>query len=483
MAHNASMGTEVSSSRFFKQDFKTYEKRLREETALLGEWFANNLFARGHPKGGFELEAWLVDGNGVPSPVNDAFLEQGRDLLVVPELAKFNIEINGSPLSLEGDALSRMEAELRDTWRRCNDIAAALGASMLMIGTLPTVRDRDLNLENMSSMERYRALNEQVLRLRRGEPIGLDIQGFQHLRTAHYDVMLEAAATSFQIHLQIGQELSVRMYNAAQIVSAPIVAAAANSPFLFGRNLWDESRIPLFEQAIAVGGFDSPECGAQQRVNFGVEYVRDSLYECYLKNQACFPILLPACMDEATEKLAHLRLHNGTIWRWNRPLIGVDEGGENHLRIEHRVVPAGPTIRDSFANAALFFGLVYELGTQAVPPESLLPFEEARRNFYNAARTGLRAKVTWLNGKRGAILDLLLDELLPLARAGLNKLGLDPAEGDYYLGIIEQRLRSGQNGAAWQRAYAEKHQCDMKDLTSAYLERQESGKPVHQWTL
>ncbi len=402
------MGIEVASSRFFKQDFKVFEKRLAEETALLGEWFDSNNFADEHPKAGFELEAWLVNKDCQPSPLNEEFLELSKDILVVPELAKFNVEINGSPLSLKGDALATMEAELHETWRRCNDIAKSLDTSMMMIGALPTVRDQDLTLENISKMERFRALNEQVLRLCKGKPIGLDIQGYQHLRTAHYDVMLEAAATSFQIHLQIGQRESVRIYNAAQIISGPIVAAAANSPFLFGKNLWDESRIPLFEQSIAVGGFNSPECGAEQRVNFGSEFVKNSLYECYLKNQSCFPILLPACMDEDIEQLAHVRLHNGTIWRWNRPLIGVDEGGKNHLRIEHRVVPAGPTISDSFANAAFFFGLVYSLGTQPKPPETLIAFDAVRKNFYNAAKSGLRAKVTWFNGKRGAILDLLI---------------------------------------------------------------------------
>ena len=477
------MGTEVASSRFNKQDFKAYQHRLQEETELLGRWFREGAFADTHAMGGFELEAWLVDNHCRPAPLNERFLDSSGDILVVPELARFNVEMNGRPLPLRGGALGTMEAELAQTWRRCRRIAASLNCDMLMIGTLPTVSDQDLTLQNMSDMERFRALNEQVLRLRQGRPIGLDIQGRQHLRIAHYDVMLEAAATSFQIHLQIPPGRARRLFNASMILSAPMVAATANSPYLFGKDLWDETRIPLFEQAIAVGGYDSPECGAEKRVSFGSGFVKDSLYECYEQNLRCFPILLPAVMDEPPEHLAHLRLHNGTIWRWNRPLIGFDEDGRPHLRIEHRVVPAGPTVTDAFANAAFYFGLVQALGMEEPAPETRIDFDTARRNFYAAARNGLRAKVGWLDGRRCGIQDLLVDELLPLARHGLDALGIDPAQAGHYLEIVEERVRSGRNGAAWQRAYVERHQCDMTALTAAYLERQERGLPVHEWPL
>lgn len=477
------MGTEVSSSRFNKQDFRAYEERLAMETALLEKWFSNDVFKEEHPKGGFELEAWLIDQNCLPAPFNEQFLDLSGDLLVVPELAKFNVEINGKPLTLAGNALGQMADELQQTWRRCGAVATTLNSTLLMIGALPTVRDKDLSLKNMSNMTRFRALNEQVLRLRKGSPIGLDIQGRQHLRTAHYDVMLEAAATSFQIHLQISAGMAKRVYNAAHIISAPLVAVSANTPYLFGKDLWDETRIPLFEQAIGVGGYDSPECGAEQRVSFGTGYVQESLLECYRKNLSCFPILLPACEDCPLEELAHLRLHNGTIWRWNRPLVGFDAQNRPHLRIEHRVVPAGPTITDCLANASFFYGLVYALALQPVPPETLLNFSDARRNFYAAAKNGLRARIRWLHGKRVPIQQLMLEKLLPLAHQGLQVLGIDPLQRDYYLDIIEQRLRSGQNGADWQRRYIEKYHCDMRALTAAYRERQDAGLPVHQWTL
>lgn len=477
------MGREVATSRFSKQDFKTFERRLREESDLLEEWFKNNLFVEDHPRGGFELEAWLVDRDCRPAPINEPFMQRCENIPVVPELAKFNVEMNGSPLALEGTALRRLQTELSDNWEKCFRAAAELDASLMMIGTLPTVQDHDLTLDNMSGMERFRALNEQVLRLRRGRPLALNIQGNQHLRTAHYDVMLESAATSFQIHLQINADKAVRFFNAAMITAAPMVAVSANSPFLFGKDLWDETRIPLFEQAVASEGFEDSPCGPLGRVSFGSRYVEHSLFECYRENLDCYPILLPACMDEPAEQLPHLRLHNGTIWRWNRPLIGFDAQGKPHLRIEHRVVPSGPTVTDAFANAALFFGLVYSLATQTEPPESKLAFNAARDNFYQAARLGLRSKITWLDGRSVSIRTLVLEHLLPVARSGLEALDIDRDDIDFYLGVVEQRVRLDRTGAAWQRAFVAKHGGDMQALTAAYLEHQQRGAPVHEWYL
>lgn len=477
------MGREVSTSRFSKQDFKAFERRLRAESDLLEQWFKNDLFVEDHPKGGFELEAWLIDRECRPAPLNESLIERCDDVPVVPELAKFNVEMNGSPLPLEGAALRRLQTELAGNWDKCFRAAAGLDAGLMMIGILPTVQDQDLTLNNMSGMERFRALNEQVLRLRGGRPLALNIQGNQHLRTAHYDVMLESAATSFQIHLQVSARKAVRFFNTAMIIAAPIVAVSANSPFLFGKDLWDETRIPLFEQAVASEGFETSPCGPLGRVTFGRKYVDQSLFECYRENLDCYPILLPACIDEPREQLPHLRLHNGTIWRWNRPLIGFDTQGRPHLRIEHRVVPSGPTVTDAFANAALFFGLVYSLATQVEPPESMLPFNQARDNFYTAARLGLRGKITWLDGQSVQTRTLVLDELIPTARRGLEALDINREDIDFYLGVVEQRARMNRTGADWQRAFVAKHGADMQALAAAYLEHQQRGAPVHEWYL
>ena len=474
------MGREIASHHFCKRDFVEFEDRLLRETALLRDWFAAGTFRDRAPAGGFELEVWLVDPLGRPAPVNDAFLGRLQSPLVVPELARFNFEINTPPIPLHGHALHAMQANLAQTWTRCNDVARTVGAEMLMIGILPTLVDGDLNLGNMSSRERYLALNEQVLRLRRGRPITLDIEGCDRLHMTHENVMLESATTSFQIHLQLTQETAVRYYNASLIVSAPMVAATANSPYLFGHDLWDETRIPVFEQVIAI----SPdEAAGSNRVTFGRGYVRESLIECYLENLEDYRILLPMLQDEPLERFSHLRLHNGTLWRWNRPLIGFDVDGTPSLRVEHRVVPAGPSLIDTIANAALYYGLVQDLGTTFPAPEEQLSFDLAQSNFYAAARHGLRASLTWLDGHSVPAQDLLRDQLLPRARRGLHSLNIASDDINFYLGVIQGRLETGRNGAAWQRAYIAKHGHDMAALTRAYRDGARSGAPVHEWTV
>lgn len=477
------MGQEIEASRFTAADFHAYANRLREETALLEEWFNSSVFSARDRMGGFELEAWLIDRNACPAPVNREFLKLLDNPMVVPELARFNVELNDHPQHLSGSALGRFEASLGATWRQCKRVAAELDARLLMIGILPTVRESELSPANMSDLKRYRALNEQVLRLREGQPLELEINGRQHLRTAHRSVMLEAATTSFQLHFKVQQRLAVRAYNASIIASAPMVAATSNSPYLFGYDLWDETRIPLFEQSVAVGGLAGASHGPMRRVTFGSGYARNSILECFIENEQHYPILLPMTFQEGLEQMAHVRLHNGTIWRWNRPLIGFDYDGLPHLRIEHRVVPAGPTIVDAIANAALFFGLMQALMARAEPAEERLPFAAARDNFYLAAHHGLEAHVTWVDGRRGTVRALLIDNLLPLARRGLGMLEIDQPDIDRYLGIIEARLNAGQTGTAWQRGYVARHGDDMAAMTEAYRQHQDSGLPVHEWPL
>ncbi|MFQ5936746.1 MAG: glutamate--cysteine ligase, partial [Acidiferrobacterales bacterium] len=381
---------------------------------------------------------------------------------------------------LHGTALEEMQDELARTWQQCNRTASGLGVELVMIGILPTVRERELTVANMSHMTRYRALNQQILKMRKGRPLKLDIKGRDHLRTTHRDILLEAATTSFQIHLQIPVARAHRYYNAALILSAPMVAATANSPYFCGLDLWDETRIPLFEQAVQVTLLRASKTN---RVTFGTGYVEHSLLECFSENLELFAPLLPTIMDEGSTQLAHLRLHNGTIWRWNRPLIGFCPDGRPHLRLEHRVVPAGPSIIDTIANAALFYGLVTNLAAQARAPETRLPFEQARENFYAAAKDGLNAEITWLGGKQGSVGALLRERLLPMAQRGLERQGLAASTIDRYLDIVAERVRSGRTGAAWQRAYVAKHGKDMQALVDAYRVHLRSGAPVHEWEI
>ena len=472
------MGQEIDREAFDAADFERFAARLADETARLRRWFEQDRFSRRGWTAGFEMEAWLVGDDARPRPMNQEFLAALGNDLVVPELSRFNVELNGSPTSLTARAFSRLADELDHTWAECRGCAEALGAHIAMIGILPTVAPEELNLDNISSMSRYRALNHELLRMRGGEPFELRIDGREKFRRTHPDVMSEAAATSFQIHLQVREENAARLFNATLAVSAPMVAVSANSPYLFGHDLWAETRIPVFEQAVCVGE------GHFQRVTFGQGYVRESLLELFEENLAHYPPLLPALSDAEPGALPHLRFHNGTIWRWNRPLIGFDHDGVPHLRIEHRVVPAGPTVEDAIANAAFFYGMVAALANDDAPIEGRLSFAAAHDNFYAAARDGLEAELLWpgADGHVGVQL-LILDELLPLAHRGLEWLGIPEAERRGYLGLVESRVAAGVNGATWQRRWVERHGRDFAGLVKAYLERQATGTPVHRWAI
>lgn len=261
-----------------------------------------------------------------------------------------------------------------------------------------------------------------------------------------------------------------------------MVAVSANSPFLFGKNLWAETRIPLFEQSVEVGGYEAGSRGPMRRVTFGSGYARQSIMEVFKENLAHYPILLPTIIDEPLENFSNLRLHNGTLWRWNRPLIGI-ENGQAHLRIEHRVVPAGPSVLDAIANAAFYYGLTAHFCVSEITPDMQLPFDVARDNFYHGARSGLDAQIVWLDGKKYKMQHLILNTLLPLAYKGLAGLGIDDADAHHYLSVIESRTKNNCNGASWQRAFVAKYGLDMNALLAAYLERQNSGEAVHDWNI
>ncbi|EXJ13289.1 glutamate--cysteine ligase family protein [Imhoffiella purpurea] len=472
------MGQNIAASSFTERDFIEFSARLRQETRLLQRWFAESVFECDDTTIGFEAEAWLTGSDRGPSPKVEEMLESLADPLIVPELATFNIEFNGTPMALESDAFSRLAEELSATLERANRAAQDSDARVAMIGILPTLRPEHLRLEFMTPRERYRALNEQVFALRHGRPLRLLIEGRDRLDLEWDDVMLEAAATSFQVHLKVAPSEAARAYNAAKILSGPMVAIAANSPFLFGRELWQETRIPLFEQAVSVGG-----AVLQERVNFGFRYARSSILETFQSNIDRYPVLLPQLMDEPTERLTHLRLHNGTIWRWNRPLIGFDDAGRPHLRIEHRVMPSGPSIPDVIANMALYIGAIGTLIREDPPPESRLMFLHAQKGFYDCAREGLDASIPWFGSVDLPVERILAEDLIPRARTGLAEQGIDAAEIAHWIGIVERRLETRQTGAAWQCAWVQRHGPDMAELIGAYLDRQSGGRPVHEWNL
>jgi gamma-glutamyl:cysteine ligase YbdK (ATP-grasp superfamily) len=474
------MGSEVTHRFFEAEDFSRFRALLDDETELLQQVFQAGDFSTRGNVAGFELEAWLVDNAGDPLADNERFLDALASPLVVPELAKFNIELNGSPCALTGSVFSRLHDELSATWQECLATAQGLGCRLVTIGTLPTAKPDLFVDENMSGMLRYKSLNDRVMALRDGQKLHIEIDGDDSLSLMHHDVMLEAAATSFQIHLQCPQHTAVRDFNASVISSAPLVAVGANSPFLFGRTLWDESRIPLFEQSVDVGERNKP------RVTFGTDYVHESLFEIFDENRRDHLILLPMVQDSPPNKFSHLRFQNGTMWRWVRPLLGFDFDGQLHLRIEQRVPSAGPTLRDCVANAAFYYGVVRGLGLHEQAPEERLSFADARENFYNAARYGLNARIRWDDGSIRDELNvarLITEHLLPLARLGLESLNIPAQEIDEFLDVIGARADNGQNGAAWQRRWMALNEGSLHDLVLAYCELQDTNQPVHTWPL
>jgi hypothetical protein len=470
------LGQEIGSAGFVEADFARFEAQLARETALLGELHSSGKLSGEGPRIGLELEAWLIDRNCFPAPHNQSFLHRLGDPFVVAELSRFNIELNAPSAALGGEGLLELERHLDATWKRCVANAHEDVDTVVAIGTLPTLRESDLSLDNMTPSNRYAALNTEMVRLREGRPLRIDIDchdpAGEHLKTSHLDVMLEAGTTSFQLHLQVPPGELAAYLNASTVLSAPMVAIAANSPFLFGRPLWHETRIPLFEQSVEQAGEDA----ALHRVTFGTGYAGSDPTASFAENLAHYPVLLPIAGEEET-KFPCLRLHNGTIWRWNRPLVGFDDDGTPHLRIEHRVMPAGPSVIDMIANAALYYGTVHMLAESCRAPG--LPFEAARSNFYAAAKHGLGAETNWLDGSRRPVREVIA-ELIPLAREGLAAQGVPVELIDRYLDVIESRNASGMNGAAWQLAHFRRHN-DLFRLTADYLEHQRSGMPVHEW--
>jgi CBS domain-containing protein len=400
---------------------------------------------------------------------------------------------------LGDDCLRSMERQVNELLGKARDAAAGLGIDLLLIGILPTVRVSDLTLTNMTPIARYRALNEAMNRVR-GTHYRLRIKGRDELILEHDNVMLEACNTSFQLHFQVAQDEFARRYNIAQAVAAPGLACATNSPLLFGRQLWRETRIALFQQSVDT----RPPTGGElreslPRVSFGRQWVRQSALEIFREDLARFRILLATEVDEdpiavldagGTPRLDALRMHNGTVYRWNRPCYGISDG-KPHLRIENRVLPAGPSARDQMANAALWFGMMEGVAHEYPDITRVMSFGTARENFVWAARLGLGATFAWPGRDKVAAADLLLEELLPLARSGLHSLGIDAADSDLYLGVVEERIRSRRTGSQWLLdSLAAMRDNDggvrgeqLVALTAATIARQREGGAVHTWAL
>lgn len=494
------MGEKVVAGPFDLSDRQHYRRKLRQCLVGFMRLLEEERFDRPKNLMGLEIELNLAGYDGMPRMMNAQVLEKIASRDFQTELAMFNLEVNIAPHRLGGRVFDRLAEELRTSLGYADRKAQELDAGIVMIGILPTLDRDDLVSSNLSAVDRYTLLNDQIVAAR-GEDFMLEIDGVERLECTSRSIAPEAACTSVQLHLQVTPARFADVWNAAQSVTAAQIAVGANSPFLFGRELWRESRPPLFQQSTDTRPPELQAQGVRPRTWFGERWI-SSAHELFEENLRYFPALLPICDDEdplrvldegGTPKLAELVLHNGTIYRWNRPVYGIADGVP-HLRVENRVLPAGPTVIDVIANAAFYYGVVRALADEPRPVWTRLPFEAAASNFDAACRYGIEARLRWpRRGRHGGTtevdaVDLVRDELLPLAEAGLDAWGVEPADRDLYLSVIEERCRRRTNGASWQAATFHRaleqgldRQAALAATTRRYRELMYVGEPVHTW--
>ncbi len=488
------MGREVASREFTREDRRIYREKVRRCLDAFARMLRESQFDFENPHTGLEIELNLVDNDYGPAHVNTAVLESIADPDFQTELGQFNIEINVAPQELLAQGLSAFEDSVRSSLNSAEAQATKAGAHLVMIGILPTLTEDDVTAESITASPRYALMNEQIFAAR-GEDLHIEIQGTERLSTLADSIAPEAACTSVQFHVQVGPDDFAPYWNATQAIGGIQLAVGANSPYLFGKELWRETRVPLFEQATDPRPVELKEQGMRPRVWFGERWIT-SVFDLFEENVRYFPSLLPICSDEdpfemldngEIPSLDELTLHNGTIYRWNRPVYAVVDG-RPHLRVENRTLPAGPTVVDVLANGAFFFGLVRTLVDAERPIWTQMSFSAAEENFHAGARDGVEAMVYWPGVGKVRATELVLRRLLPLAYEGLDSWGVDPGERDRLLGIIEQRCVLERTGATWQVETVQQlessgldRQQALREMVHRYCEHMHTNEPVHTW--
>jgi gamma-glutamyl:cysteine ligase YbdK (ATP-grasp superfamily) len=489
------VGQQVIARTFSRNDRQRYRRKVRACLDVFARMLSE---ARFHPERrsfGMEIELNLTDDSGDPALVNAVALEAIADPSFQTELGQFNVEINIDPRLLEGDVFTQLEDDARASLNAAEARSRTVGAHMMIVGILPTIGAQHLHAESFSANPRYALLNEQIFAAR-GEDLEIIIAGVERLSTHADTIAPEAACTSVQLHQQVDPDAFAPYWNAAQAIAGVQVAVAANSPFFYGKELWRETRIALFEQATDTRPEELKIQGVRPRVWFGERWIT-SIFDLFEENVSYFPALLPVCEDEdplATlergdvPRLGELRLHNGTVYRWNRPIYDVVRD-QPHLRVENRVLPAGPTVVDILANAALYYGLLRVIAEEERPLWSQMSFSAAEENFHAAARDGIDARLYWPGLGEVPAAELVLRRLLPMAHEGLSRWGVDAADIDRLLGIVERRCVTLRNGASWQaavfhRLYEDRgldRQEALRRMTRSYRDHMHSNVPVHEW--
>lgn len=490
------MGDKKVTAEYDEEQMRAFTLAVLNDLQAFQMMLDADLFEEDVKRIGAEQEMFLVDSAMRPAGIAVEVIEEAGDSRLTTEIGKFNLEANLTPREFCGDALGQMEAELVEI---CNIVRATAGkfnASLVLAGILPTVQASDLTRDNLTPLPRYHEIDRVVTKLH-GENRFIQIKGLDELQLTLQNTFIEFCNTSFQIHLQLGAKDFVRHYNWAQAIAAPVLASAVNSPLLLNHRLWHETRLALFQHAIDTRSFTHKERNQPPRVNFGERWVDSSIIEALREDAIRFRMLLTQAVEEDSLQalsqgripgLTAWRLHNGTIWRWNRPCYGIVDGKPS-LRIEARYLPSGPSTLDEMANAAFFLGLMTELPVEFGDIRDHMSFDDAKNNFFNAARYGLNGQIRGLDGKSRRVGRLILEELLPRARCGLERAGIATADHDRYLDVIEARVTAERSGARWMldsvasmdsRA---KSNVRMRTLTAAMKKNQESGKPMHEWPL
>lgn len=488
------MGDEVKRATYSNAHRREYRRKVGLCLDVFETMLDRSCFDSAEPLTGMEIECNLVDGDYQPAMSNRHVLQAISNPAYQTELGAYNIEFNVPPHALPGHTGLDLEAEVRASLNDAEVAAAAEGSHIVMIGILPTLMPEHLDHDWMSESTRYAALNDSIFSAR-GEDIPINISGPEPLSWEAVSIAPESACTSVQLHLQLAPETFAANWNAAQAVAGPQLALAANSPFFFGHLLWPETRIELFAQSTDTRPEELKSQGVRPRVWFGEGWI-SSVLDLYRENIRYFPSLLPEVSDEdpvaelaagRTPQLSELRLHNGTVYRWNRPVYDVVDG-RPHLRLENRVLPAGPTVVDMLANSAFFYGLLRSLSEADEPLWESLDFAVAEANFLAAARHGIDAKLHWPGLGEVTARELVLDTLLPLAHDGLHRWGVDPEVRDRFLGVIEGRAASGRNGASWQVSTVQTLQDGgmtrpeaLAEMLRRYCDHMHANTPVHTW--
>ncbi len=459
------------------------------KTMLDEDWFETDIL-----RIGAEQELCMVDPHGKVFPKSMEVLEALGEGNYTTEFARFNLEINMDPLEFTGNSLSQMEHNLHNEVENVRKIVHEMGGDILLTGILPTIRKMDLDIKNLTPLQRYEALCEAINKLR-GKEYELRIQGMDELLMKFDSPLLEACNTGFQVHLQVKPSEFVSRYNIAQAVTAPVLACAVNSPVLFGKRLWAETRVALFHQSVDTRQVGEHLRDSSPRVTFGNHWLENSILDIYKEDISRYRVMLSAEVEEEVEQLMKegkapelmaLRVHNSSVYRWNRPCYGVGNG-KPHLRIENRVFPSGPTVVDEVANAAFWLGLLngFEDEYQDITKE--MDFDNARMNFFAASKLGLDTKFVWTKDRKMTAVDLIKDELLPIAKHGLQKANIDSSDIDTYLGVIEERVNTAQTGSYWVvKSYGNlikkgNREQTLSAITNAMIRNQKKGEPVHKW--